>query len=105
MQSELSPVIDFAQLSDLVNLSLVLRFDDLLPKVCIEFVFHVEDEVINELIRPFLVAKTKYWHFEIILVQVAQALHHSYEFVPVAVQGLRDHLFEGKTESVRCLER
>ena len=47
MQDELSPVVDFAQLRDLDNLSLLLRVDDNIFELIIKSVFHLVGEVIN----------------------------------------------------------
>ena len=47
MQTELSPVVDFTQLSDLDNLSVLLSEDDLIFEVGIKSLFHIEGEVID----------------------------------------------------------
>lgn len=47
MQTELSPVVDFAQLSDLHNLSVLLSVDDFTFEVAIKSLFHIEGEVID----------------------------------------------------------
>lgn len=47
MQTELSSVVDFAQLSDLDNLSVLLRVDDFIFEVVIKSIFRIERDIID----------------------------------------------------------